>query len=61
VCVFLFFRFRYANRLKEQGKLIELREYDVSHVGAVPTIAKGGSAEGADVHAASVLKEYLNK
>ena len=56
----LFFT-RYANRLREQGKLIGLREYDIVHIGAIPNIAKGGSAEGADVHAASIMKEYLNK
>ena len=51
----------YAKRLEAQGKLIELKEYDVSHVGSLPAIAKGGSAEGADVKAASILKEYLYK
>ena len=49
----------YAKKLEEQGKLIELKEYDVSHVGSLPLLANGGSADGADVKAASILKEYL--
>ena len=55
----IFVLHRYANRLKEQGKLIELKEYDVFHAGALPSIAKGGSAAGAYDYAVTILKEYL--
>lgn len=51
----------YAKRLESMGKLIEVKEYDVSHVGALPFMAKGGTAEGMDVKAASTLREYLHK
>jgi hypothetical protein len=50
---------RYAKKLKAQGKLIELREYDVSHVGSHPSFAKGGSAEDGMDYAVSILKKYL--
>ena len=49
----------YAKRLEAQGKLIEIKEYDVSHVGSLPMVSKGGSAEGAIEKASGILKEYL--
>lgn len=52
---------RYAKRLKEQGKLIDLKEYDTSHVGLLPGISAGGPADGSLGWAAKVLVEYLDK
>ena len=51
---------RYAERLRLQSKLIELKEYDTSHTGVNPGISNGGVGDGAMVETVEVLKTYLH-
>ena len=49
---------RYANRLKEQGKLLRLDEYNTNHVGgALPGLASGGPGANAFEDAVNVVVE----
>ena len=51
---------RYANRLKEQGKLLRLDEYNTNHVGgALPGLASGGPGAHAFEDAVNVVVEHL--
>lgn len=52
---------RYANVLKEQGKLIRLEEYDTNHAGCLPGISNRGVADGSMPRAMKILKEHLAK
>jgi acetyl esterase/lipase len=49
----------YANRLRQQGKLIGIDEYDTSHAGGLPALSTGGVADGAQKQALDILKEHL--
>ena len=51
---------RYAHRLKEQGKLLRLDEYNTNHVGgALPGLANGGPGANAFEDAVNVVVEHF--
>ena len=51
---------RYANRLKEQGKLLRLDEYNTNHVGgALPGLASGGPGANAFEDAVNIVVEHF--
>ena len=52
----------YAQKLKSQGKLIRVDEFNTGHIGGIPGImSKGGPGEAAFATSVAVLKQELYK
>lgn len=49
----------YAHKLKAQGKLLELVEYDTTHIGGVPPASKGGPGDGSYERAVEAMVKVL--
>lgn len=54
-------QYRYAERLRSQGKLVALEEYNTCHFGGLPGMSVGGPAEHELEEVVDILKEYLYK